>query len=368
MDSLHDLIGRIYESAVHPNGLAEATEEIAREFDALASWFYVMSPASDDVYVANEATGFDDTAVEQYRDRMWQLDYAVQAALTPGKTFETHELISPRQRQADEFARWKKESAGSNRLIGRSATSPDGLVTGLTLHFPNDLKRRRSERRRFETIMPHFSRSFQLAGRIAEAQAATVDAMVAVELFRQAAAVLDRSGRIIWMNDAARKILSRGDGVTVRDGKLSAVHTGQDASIRSSYRRLLVGHRADFPPTDAVINLPRANKTRPYGLELFVAPPAIKHFIGSSVAILAIIHDPDEHRQPHAELWREMFGLTEAEARVADGLRLGKPDEDIASVLGVKVSTVRSHIKMILAKTETRTKAEAAHLLTLLSA
>jgi DNA-binding CsgD family transcriptional regulator len=63
-----------------------------------------------------------------------------------------------------------------------------------------------------------------------------------------------------------------------------------------------------------------------------------------------------------------MFGLTDAEARVADGLRLGKPDEDIASVLGVKVSTVRTHIKMILAKTETRTKAEAAHLLTLLSA
>jgi DNA-binding NarL/FixJ family response regulator len=59
-----------------------------------------------------------------------------------------------------------------------------------------------------------------------------------------------------------------------------------------------------------------------------------------------------------------MFGLTEAETRVARGLQRGLGDEAIAQALGVKVSTVRSHIREVLEKTGARSKLELAHLLT----
>jgi DNA-binding CsgD family transcriptional regulator len=45
----------------------------------------------------------------------------------------------------------------------------------------------------------------------------------------------------------------------------------------------------------------------------------------------------------------------------------GLSDAMIAEQLGIGVGTVRTHQKQLLAKTETRSKAEAAHLLTRIS-
>ncbi len=58
------------------------------------------------------------------------------------------------------------------------------------------------------------------------------------------------------------------------------------------------------------------------------------------------------------------FSLTPAEARVAAFLSRGTADASIAEALGVRVSTIRSQSKSILAKAGVRTKAELAHILT----
>ena len=59
--------------------------------------------------------------------------------------------------------------------------------------------------------------------------------------------------------------------------------------------------------------------------------------------------------------------LTCAEARVAMLTMRGLSDAMIADELGIGIGTVRTHQKQLLAKTETRSKAEAAHLLTRIS-
>ena len=60
---------------------------------------------------------------------------------------------------------------------------------------------------------------------------------------------------------------------------------------------------------------------------------------------------------------RELFGLTRTEGVVAAALGRGASLEDIAVNMGIGLSTVRSHLKRILAKTGTHRQAEAAALL-----
>lgn len=59
-----------------------------------------------------------------------------------------------------------------------------------------------------------------------------------------------------------------------------------------------------------------------------------------------------------AQVLATMFGLTNAEVRVALLLAQGLSSEDMASRLGVQSNTVRGHIKQLLAKTQTRRQAQ----------
>ena len=79
------------------------------------------------------------------------------------------------------------------------------------------------------------------------------------------------------------------------------------------------------------------------------------------------VRDPDHIVDPRPQVWRDMFGLTPMEARVAMLTMRGLPDAAIATELGIGLGTVRSHEKQLLAKTESKSKAEIAHLLTRLS-
>jgi len=67
---------------------------------------------------------------------------------------------------------------------------------------------------------------------------------------------------------------------------------------------------------------------------------------------------------PPIELVQSLFDLTPTEARVARSLASGKTVEDIASDGGVSLSTVRTHVRGVLAKTGCGRQAEVVALLT----
>jgi DNA-binding CsgD family transcriptional regulator len=57
------------------------------------------------------------------------------------------------------------------------------------------------------------------------------------------------------------------------------------------------------------------------------------------------------------------YGLTEAEARVAQRLAAGDPLDAIAGDLGIRLATVRNHLKQIFEKTGTHRQAALVALL-----
>ena len=69
---------------------------------------------------------------------------------------------------------------------------------------------------------------------------------------------------------------------------------------------------------------------------------------------------------PHAppvELVQSLFDLTPAEARVARCLTTGASVEDIASIGGVSLNTIRTQVRGVLEKTGCRRQAEVVALL-----
>jgi DNA-binding CsgD family transcriptional regulator len=78
---------------------------------------------------------------------------------------------------------------------------------------------------------------------------------------------------------------------------------------------------------------------------------------------LLLVLDPDARRGVPVDLLRRVYGLTAAEARVAQRLAQGRSIESIAADLGVCVHTARNHLKQIFDKTGTHRQAELVALL-----
>ena len=85
----------------------------------------------------------------------------------------------------------------------------------------------------------------------------------------------------------------------------------------------------------------------------------------SVIAVLVFIFDTRCERTMSHQVLRDLYGLTFAQANVTARLFAGCTVEQTAQVLGLSVSTVRSHLKHVFTKCEVQSQGELLYLLTL---
>lgn len=165
------------------------------------------------------------------------------------------------------------------------------------------------------------------------------------------------SGDVLRVNAEASRWFEGSAPLVLRAGRVRGVHSEDDQRLQE-----LVA-RATAPTT------PEAGAMRLTGsddLAIVDVSPAVgpNRLQGDDPAAIMLLHRPRRPTAGMAARWQAIFGFTPTEAAVAELLRQGQLDAEIAQAFGVRLSTVRTHVRMILAKTETRSKAELAHLLT----
>lgn len=65
-----------------------------------------------------------------------------------------------------------------------------------------------------------------------------------------------------------------------------------------------------------------------------------------------------------AEALAELYGLTLAESRVLEHIGQGETPQEAAERLGISLTTVKTHLQRIFAKTETTRQADLVRLVT----
>jgi PAS domain-containing protein len=181
-------------------------------------------------------------------------------------------------------------------------------------------------------------------------------ARVALDNVRSGIILTDAHGRTVQVNAAAQRILDRSDGLALSRGGM-LVASGRDltgrlqallnaAAITKSAARSR-GYAVDTPAGGA-IRLSRPSGMTP--LEVLVCPLRSGAFVGSldagtHASVLVSVVDPDAGIEIEAEMLRQMYGLTNAESRLALALLSGKELPAAATALGVTVHTARTLLK-----------------------
>jgi DNA-binding CsgD family transcriptional regulator/PAS domain-containing protein len=169
-------------------------------------------------------------------------------------------------------------------------------------------------------------------------------------------AILDARGRVLDVNAAARCILARDDGLSIRRGRLRARDSAaQDAIDQACAARVL------SPPGAKIVRAARAHDARPYALMLISLRRDVGAWLagGGGSAAIALIVDPDQRAADPAGLWRAAFGLTAAESAVANLLVAGCSQREIADARGVALHTVHTQIKRLYAKLDAVSQGQA---------
>lgn len=81
-------------------------------------------------------------------------------------------------------------------------------------------------------------------------------------------------------------------------------------------------------------------------------------------AAAVIVQDPGETAPMPAEALAELYGLTLAESRVLEHIGQGETPQEAAERLGISLTTVKTHLQRIFAKTETTRQADLVRLVT----
>ena len=171
---------------------------------------------------------------------------------------------------------------------------------------------------------------------------------------------LDARGRIVAANDRARDLLRTGDGLFDAGGFLFARMPQDNDALQGLLNRALPSFEArggggstkasrsgGLPPL--VLHVHPVGRLEP---DLYVWP----------VAALVLIVDPANGAVIDPALVAAALGLTRMESQVAVSLAQGMSVREIATATGRKESTIRSHVKHILAKHGLTRQAEMVRL------
>jgi DNA-binding CsgD family transcriptional regulator/PAS domain-containing protein len=209
---------------------------------------------------------------------------------------------------------------------------------------PNDIARMRR-------LLPHLRQAYDMSTRLRQGAGAVRTFEHVLDWLVDGVAIVRSDGHIVYANDSFLAIARRRDGLAIRRGmvEFAAARPGEQfAKAVAAVMGLRAGDVDADVPVDFV--LPRRDGGLSYLVSVRPLPRGSRQVDGESAAIV-FVRDPNARPAGLVSLMREMFGLTEAEANLAEALRTGKSLNDYARERALSLNTVYTHLRRLREKT-----------------
>jgi DNA-binding CsgD family transcriptional regulator len=199
-------------------------------------------------------------------------------------------------------------------------------------------------------LAPHISRAMQLHYRLITAEINQSLSTAALDRLGYGVVLADQNAHVVFANAAARAAIASERNLKLDGERLSA-------RLRADARKL---HAAIASAANSV----EASASLRLGDDGEAVWITASHFTlraapvpAASLAFICI-SDPGTEIRASADTLRGLFGLTRAEANMLVALLEGDSLEAAAEHLGIKMTTVKTHLRSLFAKTATTRQAD----------
>jgi DNA-binding CsgD family transcriptional regulator len=208
---------------------------------------------------------------------------------------------------------------------------------------------------------PHLVRAVRLADRFSEFRGLNCGLSEMAERSHHAVFLVTATGKICYMNRAAKSLLDNNKGIASKRGILVALTPDLTRKLHGLVAT--AGARRE-ERRSGWMAIARPHHRFP--LSAIISPVGPEHAptFHDGPSVLVSISDPEAAVALPEQKLRDTLGLTRAEARIATKLLDGLDTRKTAEALGVSFHTVRAHLSRIFEKTGTDGQAALVGLLT----
>jgi len=356
VSQVYELLDAVYAAAEDPALWPAALAQMSTIFCVCGVnlWFNAEGRHPNGVMVNH---GIDPEVVRLYNEHYVAVDPLVTASLglPPGTLVDSEEMFSARW--------WRRHKlygelgapfgiehiGGATLLVSPTAFAAFSMMRAPGASFSGD------ELALLEMLIPHMMRAFAIHHRLGAAEQRSRLLGGLVDRLDLGVVLVDDHGRVLQANEAALAIARQRDGFVLGRGTFAAAERRQTAALLGLVANVL---RDGVAAAGGALRLSRPSGRRP--LEVLVVPLSSRQreTEGPPPVAALFITDPEVEPRTAEDLLQQLYGLTPAEARLAVALLVGLSVDEAADRFTVTAATVRTQLRSVFAKTDTRRQSE----------
>ena len=209
-------------------------------------------------------------------------------------------------------------------------------------------------------LLPHIRQFVRVRQALTRAGALSATVLGLLDNQRAGVVHLDRRGRVVELNDVARRILRSGDGLADQEGTLRARAPGDQVHLERLLGAALPA--SDAPAVGGSMRLRRSSLLPPFVVH--VKPVAVPQadYGARRVAALVLISEPGRRHRINPEVVATALELTPGETQVAVWLAEGRSVREMAESTGRTEGAIYRHLKQIYRKQSISRQADLVRL------
>ncbi|WBL78359.1 LuxR C-terminal-related transcriptional regulator [Bradyrhizobium xenonodulans] len=367
VEKFSDLIGNIYDCVIAPERWTEVLDQICSEFGFATGALSVASlsnmkavvnavSGSNLAQMAQNAVGYGADIIELWggAERIQQYplgepivqSQAVRQDIISGNRYYREWALPKGLFDAVAVGLVRDRTMVGNAIFSQHESAgaiDDAQLSGLRLLAPHI--------RRAVTI----SNLFDMKTVEATTFAATVEALTV------GVVLADEESKIVHSNAAATAMLAAGDPIVARHGRIAVQSPATTTALQSAVAQA-AKDEATLGQKGIGIPIPRSDGDP---LVIHVLPLRRGHMraglVQRAAVALFVASASGPPQLPHVAL-NQLYDLTPAEIRIFELICDGQTRADIAELLGISLSTVKSHLIHVFEKTGCRRQVDLVRL------
>ncbi|CAN5870576.1 LuxR C-terminal-related transcriptional regulator [soil metagenome] len=346
------LVAGIYAAAVAPDKWEATLRDIHRILEGSGGGLCTPNGAVWSI----ETADLPAEAKESYGVYYCQLDHVLDAVRqgTVGVVRTGTELIAP-YRKTEFYAGWMHPYHLEDGLFVRIGSDARPLCFVVASPRRTESFDSLDRLKVVRALVPHLQQATAIQDRLGVLTNHVAGLTGALDAIRHGVLIVAADRLVVTSNSAGEHVLRAQDGLSVRSGRVGALHTDDDVELRSAIADAVVGDGSGVRRARS-ITCTRPSHKHPY----------ILHVLPSHRYALIVVIDPEAEPEPPVALLRRLYHLTQTEAEVALHVMHGVDLKQISEQLSVSLTTVRTHLQHVFDKTDTHRQAELVRLLHLI--
>jgi DNA-binding CsgD family transcriptional regulator len=361
-ETLSDVIGKIYDSAVDPALWPVALEAMCGLIGATLGTVTVIDFKQHLIRFAAD-WGFDPYWKKLHDEKYAALMpfYPVYPRCEIGDTDNTQMLMDKlgdqNARQSPFFTEWA-EPAGYRDCAASIIMRTDSQIGLFTMQTPTTRDLVSPQELAVAALLnPHVRRAVTISDLLNMRSIAAA----ALDTFAAAVVLVDAKGNILHSNHSAQAMFSAGGPVLAINNELRTSAAAANNSLRSAIARAASNESAlGYGGIGVPIRVDNGTSAIAHVLPLKYGK--LRSDMGHGAVAAVFVTPAQKSALPPVEALAGLFDLTPTEARVMIEIASGKNRAATALALGIADSTVKTHLARVFEKTGTSEQPELAKL------